>query len=159
MTTNYNLPIYQQESVIKQSLIIIKSYRHWTGKDLIDTSGTDQEIAERLFKAHFPVLSHTNVADPIFNYGNKIALELWELDWTEFTQLPSRKSAEPIEQTERDRILKTCKEKGICNWSGVRISSTGKRYLISNGLLWNLLDENQQFCGQSATYYPWENLN
>ncbi|MBD2138570.1 MEKHLA domain-containing protein [Anabaena sp. FACHB-1237] len=159
MTNHQTQIIYQQISVITQSLTILNSYYHWTGKHLIDTNGTDKEIAARLFHADFPVLSHTNADDPIFNYGNQMALSLWEIDWDELIKLPSRKSAEPIEQAERDRIIKNCQEQGICNYQVVRISTKGQRFFIPDGILWNLLDEHQQLCGQAATFSTWEMLN
>lgn len=70
-------------------------------------------------------------SDRLFNYGNRRALELWELSWEEFTCMPSHKSAEPVTQEERDRLLALAPTKGfVSNYSGVRISSTGKRFYI-----------------------------
>ncbi len=157
--TNESQLIWQKPEVITQSLRIINSFSHWFKKDLINTNGTDLEIAERLFKADVAVLSHTNQQEPIYNYGNGLALQFWELNWESLIKLPSRSTAEAIVQKERDRILQSCKNNGFSTWEGVRISSTGKRYLITNGLLWNLLDENNQFCGQAATYNQWKLLD
>ena len=157
--TNESQLIWQQPEVITQSQRIINSFYHWFKKDLIDTTGTDLEISERLFKADFFVASHTNQPEPIFNYGNNLALQVWEVNWETLIKLPSRYTAEQIVQEKRDRILQSCKNNGFSTWEGVRISSTGKRYLITNGLLWNLLDENNQFCGQAATFNQWKLLD
>ena len=46
-----------------------------------------------------------NEADPVFCYANRTAQRLWGLTWDEFIRLPSRHSAEPLVQAERDRLL------------------------------------------------------
>jgi MEKHLA domain len=87
-------------------------------------------------------------------------LELWELSWEEFTRMPSRKSAEEVVQQERDtpseslreRLLTDTLIKGFSNYAGIRISSTGKRFHIEDGILWNLLDEHNHWCGQAAVF-------
>jgi hypothetical protein len=80
-------------------------------------------------------------------------LELWEFSWEDFTQMPSRKCVEPVTQEERDRLLAAAATKGyIDNYSGVRISSTGKRFQIEDVILWNVLDEQNQRCGQAAVF-------
>lgn len=45
-------------------------------------------------------------------------------------------------QEERDRLLSEAGTKGFSYFSGVRITSTGKRFEIQDGILWNLLDED-----------------
>ena len=58
---------------------------------------------------------------------------------------------EPVNQTERNRLLAEVTEKGyIDHYECVRISSTGKRFLISNAVVWNLFDKNQCYKGQHA---------
>ncbi|MBD1822154.1 MEKHLA domain-containing protein [Cyanobacteria bacterium FACHB-DQ100] len=135
---------------LQQAQRLIDSFHHWTGKTLIQTP-------EALFEAPFVVVSHGTEPDPIFNYGNRQALTLWEMDWETFTQLPSRKSAEPVSQEERSRLLAQAKAQGyISDYRGVRISSTGKRFWIEDVILWTVLDELNQPCGQAATFSTWK---
>jgi hypothetical protein len=143
---------WQQEAIIRHSQRLIYSYKYWTKCDLIDNNCSPGELAQRLFEAPIVVVSHGTEADPIFNYGNSQALQLWELSWEEFTRMPSRQSAEAIVQQERDRLLADTRSKGFSNFAGDRISSTGKRFHIEDGILWNLLDEQNQLCGQAAIY-------
>ena len=150
---------WQQEPVIRQSLRLWRSFQHWTGKTLLENSSDRaEEIARQLFLAPFVLVSHGTEADPIFNYGNQKALDLWKLTWEELTQMPSRYTAEPVAREERDRILTQTKIQGfVNNYRGVRISSKGQRFWIENGTLWNVLDEQNQICGQAAffsTYTP-----
>jgi hypothetical protein len=155
MTNDIQLP-WQQEAVISHSLRLLRSFEFWTGRSLLDVNGSAQEIAQALFAAPFALVSHGTEPDPIFNYGNRKALELWELSWQDFTQMPSRKTAEEVVQEERNRLLAETTSKGFSNFSGVRITSTGKRFYIKDGILWNLLDENHQYCGQAAVYSNYE---
>ncbi len=128
---------------------LIASFQRWTGKALVETP-------EALFEAAFVVVSHGTEPDPIFNYGNHQALTLWEMDWKTFTQTPSRKSAEFMSQAERSRLLAQAKIQGyISDYRGIRISSTGKRFWIDDVILWTVLDELNQPCGQAATFSSW----
>ncbi len=145
---------WQQKSVIRHSQRLIKSFQHWTKTPLVTSSVKDQ--ARSLFESPFVVVSHSTESDPIFNYGNARALALWQFDWDAFIQLPSRRSAELVEQIERDRLLLEAKTNGyIRNYRGIRISSAGQRFWIEDVILWDVLDENHQCCGQAATFSDW----
>ena len=60
--------------------------------------------SERLFFAPFVVVSHDSQSDPHLNYGNHRALALWEMDWEELRNTPSRLTAEPMNRAERARM-------------------------------------------------------
>jgi hypothetical protein len=150
---------WQQQTTIWHTQRLLSSFQHWTGAILLNTSNHPETAAQQLFEAPFVVVSHGTQLDPIFNYGNQAALKLWELDWPQFIQLPSRCSAEPMEQADRDRLLQQAKAEGfINNYEGVRISSTGKRFRIQHVILWDVLDEAGNRCGQAATFDRWEML-
>ncbi|MEH2052558.1 MEKHLA domain-containing protein [Nostoc sp.] len=156
MTSVIEFP-WQQEAIILHSQYLINSFQHWTGNCLLDANVSEFETAKALFEAPFVLVSHGTESDPIFNYGNRKALELWELSWEEFTKMPSRKSAEEVGQEERDRLLSEAATKGfINNYSGIRTSSTGKRFYIEDTILWNILDEQNQHCGQAAFFSNWK---
>ncbi len=153
---SYEFP-WQQPEIIQHSQRLLNSFQHWTGRSLLQHQGSPEETAQALFEAPFVVVSHGIQADPILNYGNQKALELWEMDWQTLTQTPSRYTAEPIEREERDRLLAQAKAKGyIDDYQGIRISSTGKRFWIKDVILWGVLDEQNSPCGQAATFDHWE---
>lgn len=161
MMTNENQLIWQQEFVIQQSELILSSYRHWTGKNLLEVTGTPKEIARALFEASFPVFSLGIEEDPVYNYANLKAMELWERDWEQLNQIPARYSAGSKEeqQEEREGLLDRGKKQGyVSGYQGVRFSSTGKRIFISNLELWNLIDKKGDRQGQAATFDRWEYL-
>jgi hypothetical protein len=144
---------------IKQTERLLQSFKHWTGRDLLIPADSANRLAEQLFHAPFVVVSHGVEDDPILNYGNGTALALWEMPWEEFTRTPSRLTAEPISREERARLLSEVTQKGfIDNYKGVRISRTGRRFLIEQALVWNLLDEENHYCGQAATFWRWSYL-
>lgn len=153
---------WQDPAVIQQSQRIMRSFQHWTGRSLLpelDSDSSPELLAATLFGAKFVVVSHGTEADPIFNYGNQTALDLWEFDWAGFTQLPSRVSAEPTTQAERDQLLAQAQAQGyISDYRGVRIARSGKRFVIESVLLWTVLDERDHPCGQAATFPSWQVL-
>lgn len=74
--------------------------------------------------------------------------------------MPSRLSAEPVSREERARLLAEVSKNGfIDNYTGVRISRTGKRFLIEHAIVWNLLDEQGVYRGQAAMFRDWKYLS
>ena len=115
------------------------------------------ELAQRVFEAPFVLVSHGTEADPILNYVNAAALALWEMTWEELTRTPSRLTAEAPNREERARLLDAVTRRGfIDDYSGVRISKSGRRFRISRATVWNLLTETNQACGQAAMFDKWE---
>src|SRR5262245_48019112 len=138
---------------------LLRSFTRWTGRNLSDPNLPLVEQARQLFLAPFVVLSHNTAADPILNYANQAGLTLFELAWAELITLPSRQTAEPIEQQERARLLATVAQQGYMdNYRGVRVTKTGRRFLIQRATVWNLFDEKGAYYGQAATFSDWKFL-
>ncbi|TAJ98226.1 MAG: MEKHLA domain-containing protein [Candidatus Manganitrophaceae bacterium] len=143
----------------QQTERLLRSFTHWTGRELLAPADSFSRLAERLFHAPFVVVSHGTEPDPILNYGNQTALALWETPWETFTQTPSRLTAEPVSREERARLLEEVTRKGfIDHYRGIRISRTGRRFFIEQAVVWNLLDEENRYCGQAATFFRWNYL-
>ena len=154
-----DFPSEKNNFLVEHVLDIRNSYSQLLLKELIPDIQSDEEFARQLFYAPFALVSHDTASDPVFNYANLKALELFELSWEDFTCLPSRLSAESVNQAERERLLAEVTEKGyIDHYRGVRISSTGKRFLIKNAVVWNLIDKNQGIKGQAAWFDQWAYL-
>lgn len=132
------------------------SLRRWTGSTLIDPTVADADCGHWLFEAPFAVLSQGTGADPTFTYGNRAALRIFEISWRDLLSLPSRLSAEPADQSERVRLLERVSKQGcIEDYSGLRISRTGRRFLIERATVWNLLDSGGDYAGQAAMFRDW----
>jgi hypothetical protein len=143
-------------AVIQWNQSLLNSFRRWLGRELIERTGSSGEQAKALYHAPFIVVSHGMEADPILKYGNRAALELWEMDWGQFTKTPSRLTAEPVNQAERARMLARVQEKGfIDDYKGVRISGTGKRFLVEQAIVWNIVGTEGEQIGQAATFSKW----
>ncbi|PZU92463.1 MAG: MEKHLA domain-containing protein [Pseudanabaena sp.] len=151
---------WQKEEIVRHSQLLMYSFKYWTQRDLILASSqqlSPLEIALSLFSADFVVVSHGTQADPVLNYGNQKALDLWQMDWSSFTSTPSRHTAEPVERHEREQLLTQAKSQGyISDYRGIRISSTGDRFYINQAIIWNVIDEDGKRWGQAATFSNWE---
>jgi hypothetical protein len=150
---------WQTDFVIAQTQLITGSLKHWTGRELLPGNFAAAELAEKIFRAPFALVSHGIEADPVLNYGNAAALALWEMSWEELTRTPSKLTAEAPNREERARFLATVTARGfIDDYSGVRISKTGRRFKISRATVWNLISENGEPRGQAAMFSRWEFL-
>lgn len=149
----------QKDFAEKQTALILDSYRHWTGRELLPLSSAETDLTTALFFAPFVAVTSNSDPDPILNYGNEQGLKLWEMSWAQLTQTPGRHTAEPMHRDERQKFLDTVQKNGfIENYSGIRISSTGRRFKIEKATVWNLIDQDGKFTGQAATFKEWSYL-
>ena len=150
------LPAAHRAAWIAHTQILLDSYRRLLGRDLIARSGDAPDEAERLFNAPFAALSHGTEADPILNYGNETTLTLWEVTADQLIVMPSRLTAEPANREARARFLEQTTQQGfVTGYSGVRISSSGRRFKIENATVWSLADFPGQPLGQAAIFDRW----
>ena len=148
--------IWQTESVIAHTQTLARSLKHWTGRNLLPGKFSPSEFSKKIFHAPFILVSHGTEADPVLNYGNASALALWEMSWGELTRTPSRLTAEAPNRAERARLLDVVTQRGfIDDYSGVRISKSGRRFNISRATVWNLISANGEKCGQAAMFSHW----
>lgn len=149
-------PDSSNDFLAEQIELIEHSYRMFLGRNLLANPESRKSIAEQLYYAPFALLSHNTDEDPLFNYSNKTGLTLFEMDWEELIVTPSRFSAEPVNREEREKLLKQVTENGfIDDYEGIRISKSGKRFLIKNAVVWNLHDTSGRYQGQAACFSQW----
>ena len=134
--------------------LIVSSYQRLTGKPLLDNVPADSAaLSDAVWNAPRAIVAHGTEADPVFFYGNRLALKFFEMSFDEFTRLPSRFSAEPLAREERAKLLERVTRQGYAdNYSGMRIASSGKRFMIADGTVWNLVDEQGNHHGQAAVF-------
>jgi hypothetical protein len=133
--------------------LLTGSHMRLLGKPLVPQgSGPDWLYAE----ASFAVLAHDTGADPRFVYANRCAQDCFEYGWEEMVGMPSRLSAEVPERTERQRLLEAVARDGyVTDYRGVRIAKSGRRFLIEDGTVWQLIDETGVVHGQAARFSVW----
>ncbi|SFL62047.1 MEKHLA domain-containing protein [Methylorubrum salsuginis] len=131
--------------------LLTGSFRRLVGRPLVAEPGLgpDWLYAE----APFAVLAHDTSADPLFVYANRAAQAAFGYDWDEIVGLPSRFSAEAPERAERQRLLDAVARDGfVADYSGIRIAKSGRRFPITDGIVWQLVDEAGVTHGQAATF-------
>ncbi len=106
-------PVWQTDFVIAHTQILARSFRKWTGRDLLPGVSKPVALAQKVFEAPFVLASHGTEADPILNYGNAAALALWEMSWEELTRTPSRLTAEAPNREECARLLDAVTKRGF----------------------------------------------
>lgn len=152
--------IWKQPEIIAHTECLARSLKHWTGRELIPGISDALKLSRLVFDAPFVLVSHGTEADPILNYGNRSALSLWEVTWEELTRMPSRLTAEAPGREERARLLEQVTHNGfIDNYSGIRVTKTGRRFRIAQASVWNLLTTDGRPCGQAAMFNDWTFLN
>lgn len=138
---------------------LVRSFHELTGRHLVPPGSDPEETAKLVNEAPFFVASHGLEDDPVLDYGNLCALELFEMSWEDFVKTPSRLTAEAPNRAERQRLLASVAQNGfIGDYSGIRISSTGRRFRIRNATVWNVTDPEGRKTGQAATFSDWEIL-
>lgn len=141
------------EDALQRLTWAVNSYERLTGRPLVEPGA---DLWQACWAAPRVIVAHGTEPDPIFFYGNALALERFELDFAAFTRLPSRFSAEPLAREAREALLARVREHGfIDDYSGVRVSSTGKRFRIDQAVVWEISDEAGQRRGQAATFDRW----
>ena len=154
-----DVPANLRSQWISQTQLILASYRRLLGRDLLTRGGDPEDEAKRLFAAPFVALSHGTEADPLLNYANRAALELWQMAPETLVATPSRLTAEPMERDKRQRFLEQTAQHGfLTGYEGIRISAAGTRFVIHDATIWNLADDAGQLAGQAATFAKWSFL-
>ena len=148
--------VWTNPAIVEWSQLLLNSFRHWTTRELLERVGDPDCQSHTLFRSPFVVVSHGMEEDPLLNYGNQVALELWVLTWEQLVKTPSRLTAELTNRAEREWMLEQARTRGYLDtYRGVRISSTGRRFLVENALIWNVVDAKGQRVGQAATFSQW----
>jgi hypothetical protein len=149
-------PDFENTFYARHALLLCSSYERWTGRQLIPGYQQMNNLIYALFDAPFVIVSHGIETESIFNFGNRAALELFEFAWEDFIRLPSQESADQENRADRKQLMARVKQDGYADdCSGVRISSTGKRFLITGATVWNVVDQDNIYHGQAAMFTDW----
>jgi MEKHLA domain len=161
-------PMWYSDTMVEHAGHLIRTFHALSGKELVPLKLLDDDPAEAAKALFFlpdrVVVSHgtqEGPEGPVLNYGNSAALKRWSASWEQLTSMPSKYTAEPMEQSARQAFLDTVTKNDIVeNYSGVRVTTEGKRFLLINGSVWNV--KPKEFdglrIGQAATFNAWEDL-
>ena len=138
---------------------IERSHQRAFGRGLLPGHACADQIrtrAQSLFSASDPVLAHNSNQDPTLVYANAAALLLWRRDWNAMVGMPSRLTAPEQARAERAQALGSAQTMdAFQGYRGIRIDSTGRRFVIDNARIWTLWDAQGERCGQAASFGRW----
>jgi len=141
-------PAWREPARAARISLIAESFARLLGRPLVEEGSI-----ETLWEAPDVIVAHGTGSDPVFFFGNRAAVDLFETTPEAFTAMPSRLSAEEPLRAERAELLARVTRDGfVDDYSGVRISAKGRRFTVRNGIVWNLMDANGQVQGQAATF-------
>ena len=156
------------EIMVEHAGHLIRTFNALSGTELVSLKLLERDPVEAAKTLFFLpdriVVSHgiqVNPEGPVLNYGNSVALKRWSASWEQLTSMPSKYTAEPAEQSARQEFMDTVTRDGIVeNYSGVRISVEGKRFMLKDGCVWNIRPDcfDNMLIGQAATFSKWEDL-
>jgi len=136
--------------------LLADSYARLVGAPLVPP-GKDADWLYR--EAPFVVVAHGTDQDPKFIYANKAAQACFEYSWEEFMSLPSRLSAEAPDRAQRQALLQEVARNGfLSGYQGLRVAKSGRRFIIEDGIVWELLDRDGMRHGQAATFLSWRDV-
>jgi hypothetical protein len=150
---------FQDAKSAQHVILLVESYERMCGKKFPIKSGNRGLAYTVHHHSDYILVSHGTETDPVFNYANRAAQDLWQMDWKTFTQLPSRLSAKPAHVKGRAELLKAAMDKGyIEDYEGLRVDAQGREFYIKQVVLWNVIDEKGLYHGQAALFNTWEYL-
>jgi hypothetical protein len=133
--------------------LIAESFARVTGGSLVPAAA---DPAEALWSHCSVVVAHGTEDDPLFFYGNRAALALFDLPAADFVGMPSRLSAEPGDRAQRAVLMEqVTRDNFVPDYSGVRVSASGGRFRIEDAVVWNLIDADGAMRGQAAAIARW----
>jgi hypothetical protein len=150
------MPPWTEDELRVRAHRLLRSYRHWAGEELIELAGDDDASRARaLFDAPLAVLAHDARPDPLCVYANAAALAAFELSRADAPAFPTSRTVDPAARDERRAALARAGEAGLLSgYSGVRVSTTGRRFRIHDGRIWTVLDDDGRPVGQAAAFRP-----
>jgi hypothetical protein len=131
---------------------VVRAFARVTGGDLIAEAGLDPaELGKSAWEGQFALLTHDPGA--ILTYGNRFALDLWEMDWETLVRTPSRQTAPDEDRAARDVIMAEVERSGFTrSYAGRRVSHSGKLFRIENATVFTLIDEEGAGFGTGAFF-------
>ena len=131
------------------------------GPSLHEPATNPRLLAQELFAAATVVLAHDGAPldhgeGPRLIYANRAALTLWRRPWASMVGMPSSQTAEADQRASRRQALASAQEQqAISDYSGIRIDSAGRRFVISSARIWTLHTQDGTPCGQAAAFNSW----
>lgn len=130
---------------------ILASFRTRLGHDLVERSGDLAEDARRLFDLPLAVLAHDTSPVPLLDWVNLTAARAFDATPETLLGRPSAATAPAEATADRQHLFTLLAEHGfVTGYSGVRISLTGRRFIIDDVTVLTLADTSGGPAGHAA---------
>ncbi|MBV9549690.1 MAG: MEKHLA domain-containing protein [Alphaproteobacteria bacterium] len=131
---------------------VVEAFARITGGDLVAEAGLDPaDLGRSVWEGNFALLTHDTNA--ILTYGNRFALDLWEMDWEMLTRTPSCETAPEEDRAARALIMAEVERNGFTRaYGGRRVSRSGRLFRIENATVFTLIDEKGAGFGTGAFF-------
>ena len=131
---------------------VVEAFARVTGGDFLAEAGINRaDLGRSVWDGNFALLTHDTNA--ILTYGNRFALDLWEMDWETLVRTPSRLTAPEEDRAARAVIMAQVERDGFTrSYTGRRVSRTGRFFLIENATVFTLTDEEGAGFGTGAFF-------
>ncbi|NDC62439.1 MAG: MEKHLA domain-containing protein [Planctomycetia bacterium] len=145
------VPPRQPETSAGRSRVILDSFRRLLGRELIDRSRDDHDDDRRLRELPLAVLAHDTSSPARLDWVNAAAAAAFDATPEALLGLPSASTAPPDAAADRERLFGTLRREGfVTGYSGVRVSLTGRRFLIEDVTVIELHDATGRPAGHAA---------
>jgi hypothetical protein len=130
---------------------ILDSYRRLLGHDLIERSGAAAEDARRLFDLPLAVLAHDASPAPLLDWANLAAARAFDATPEALLGRPSAATAPADAVADRRTLFDVLARQGfVTGYSGVRVSLTGRRFVIDDVAVFEVTDAAGHPAGHAA---------
>jgi len=130
---------------------ILESYRRRLGHDLFDRSGDPAEDGRRLFELPMAVLAHDASPTPLLDWANLAAARAFDATPESLLGRPSAATAPADAVADRGKLFEALARDGfVTGYSGVRVSLTGRRFVIDDVTVLEVTDATGRPAGHAA---------
>lgn len=148
---------YEDAEVVMINLLIIENYRQKIGRPIME-GGDMLQLTKDLYEAPFALLFHNNfvVDEPVLMYANKAAQDLFQTAWESMIGTPSKNTASPEEQAQRQKLIDECAEKGFAEIRGApRVGAKGRKLDLTEAVVFNIEGPDGNKVGQATVIDRW----
>jgi len=136
---------------IARATLILDSHRRLLGRELCARSGDAAEDARRLFHLPLAVLAHDTSPQPLLDWANLAAARAFDATPESLLGRPSADTAPADAIDERRALFDVLARQGfVTGYSGVRVSLTGRRFVIDDVTVLEVTDAAGQPAGHAA---------
>lgn len=130
---------------------ILDSYRRLLGRELLPRSGDATEDARRLFDLPLAVLAHDTAPQPRLDWANRAAAMAFDATPESLLGRPSAATTPADAVADRGKLFEAlARDRFVTGYSGVRVSLTGRRFVIDDVTVFEVTDADGRPAGHAA---------